>query len=364
MNLDSALPYLRLAWSLGFATSLSPDCPHPLLNQEEIEVWFSLGPRELEQRGLQQAIRKRLLDSAAGLEAAKTMLQETKRLKLGLLWPEHPDWPQQLLSQPDAPPVLWYLGDPKAFGHTMFTVVGTRQPSPYGTQAGLEFSEGLALGGCTLVSGLARGIDSIAHRAALKTKAPTIAVLGSSLDKCYPPENRPLAQQILNSAGLILSEYPPGLRAFKSSFPRRNRILAFLGIGVLVVEAALRSGTLITAEWAGTRGKPVWAVPGPYASPSSRGCHQLIREGSYLADHPASLLQDLGLETSQPLRSNKGLTPLDFLILDQLQIGPFPPEALATATRSEIRKVLVSLETLKSKGLICRIEGSLYRRVL
>lgn len=327
-----------------------------------MKSWFARSPEELKAEGISPAIRKRLLDPVRGQEAAKAMLQETQRLGQDLLWPGHPHWPEELLEQPDAPPILWSLGNPSALKEVLFTVVGTRQPSPYGTQAGKEFSEALALGGCAIVSGLARGIDSLAHRSALKAKSPTIAVLGSSLDKLYPPENRSLASKILDQGGLILSEYPPRLPAFKSSFPRRNRILAFLGAGVLVVEAALRSGTLITAEWAATRGKPVWAIPGPYGSPSSQGCHKLIREGSYLADKPASLLEDLGLEPRIPSRSEGSLNALELQILAQLQAGPNPPEALSTATRTEIQRVLASLAILQSKGLIERIEGSLYRR--
>ncbi len=364
MKLDPALPYLRLAWCLGFSTSLSPDCPHPLLGEEEVESWFAMDPKQLKARSLQPAIRKRILDREGGMGAARTMVRETQRLGLQLLWPTHPAWPQALRSQPDAPPVLWSLGDLRAFDGAMFTVVGTRQPSPYGTQAGMEFSEALALGGCCIVSGLARGVDSLAHRAALKAKGPTIAVLGSSLDQCYPPENRGLARQILETGGLLLSEYPPGHQAYKSSFPRRNRILAFLGAGVLVVEAALRSGTLITAEWAGTRGKPVWAIPGPYGSPSSRGCHKLIREGSFLADEPASLLEDLGLQPGLPARSKDSLSTLEIQILEELQVSPCPPEALATAVRAEIPRVLAALELLKAKGLVTRIEGALYRRMV
>lgn len=293
---------------------------------------------------------------------ALAMLRETERLGMGLLWPGHPDWPRELEEQADAPPVLWFLGTPSALDAALFTVVGTRHPSPYGIQAGTQFSEALALGGCHIVSGLARGIDSIGHRAALKNGSPTIAVLGSSLDQLYPPENKELARGILRAGGLLLSEFPPGQQAFKNSFPRRNRILAFLGRGVLVVEATLRSGTLITAEWAATRGKPVWAIPGPFGSPSSRGCHKLIREGAFLADHPAGLLQDLELEPQTPAFSREGLSDLDLQVLEQLRQGPTPPDALSTATRSEIQRVLASLEILKAKGLVRRLEGSLYAR--
>lgn len=206
------------------------------------------------------------------------------------------NYPKLLKEIKNPPGVLYYRGEilPE---ENCFAIVGTRRYSPYGKQVALEMAGDLAETGLIIVSGLAPGIDTFAHTAAVERNKRTIAVLGTGLDEksIYPQSNLKLAQRILETGGCLISEYPPGTPGSQFSFPQRNRIISGLSLGVLVVEAKEKSGALITAEWARKQRRKVFAVPGPIHSSNSKGPHKLIKQGAKLVEHTNDILKELNL---------------------------------------------------------------------
>ncbi|RAW17036.1 DNA-protecting protein DprA [Paenibacillus taichungensis] len=217
------------------------------------------------------------------------------------------DYPTLMKETVQPPWVMYGRGDLNLLHTQSIAMVGTRMPTVYGRKIGEKLAEQLCKAGLTIVSGLARGIDSVCHDAALRANGKTIAVFGTGIDNIYPPENTGLAERIAET-GLLLSEYPPGTRARQGLFPERNRIIAGLTLGTLVVEADIRSGSLITADAALEAGRDVFAVPGPITSPKSRGSHNLIRQGAKLVTSATDLLEEfrLDLPNADQLPYNRG----------------------------------------------------------
>ncbi|WP_315795320.1 DNA-processing protein DprA [Paenibacillus sp. BIC5C1] len=217
------------------------------------------------------------------------------------------DYPILMKETVQPPWVMYGRGDLNLLHTQSIAMVGTRMPTVYGRKIGEKLAEQLCKAGLTIVSGLARGIDSVCHDAALRANGKTIAVFGTGIDNIYPPENTGLAERIAET-GLLLSEYPPGTRAHQGLFPERNRIIAGLTLGTLVVEADIRSGSLITADAALEAGRDVFAVPGPITSPKSRGSHNLIRQGAKLVTSATDLLEEfrLDLPNADQLPYNRG----------------------------------------------------------
>jgi len=211
------------------------------------------------------------------------------------------------LRQIHDPPLALYIRGSVPIEGAAVAVVGSRHASRYGLQTAERLSYELALRGVTVVSGLARGIDGAAHRGALKAGGRTIAVLGSGLSVVYPPEHEPLAQQITQQ-GALVSEYPMTMQPLAQNFPRRNRLISGLSLGVVVVEAAARSGALITADCALEQNRDVFAVPGPITTPTSQGTHHLLKQGAALVTSVEDILEELGL-APQPARSNPARVP-------------------------------------------------------
>jgi DNA processing protein len=203
------------------------------------------------------------------------------------------DYPPDLLNVADPPPVLYLKGRRELLGASCLAVVGSRNATAQGIANAESFSRLLSEAGYTIVSGQALGIDTAAHRGGLAGSGSTIAVIGTGADIVYPARNRDLAHQIADR-GLIVSEFPLGTPAISNNFPRRNRIISGLSRGVLVVEAALRSGSLITARLAGEQGREVFAIPGSIHSPLSKGCHSLIKQGAKLVDDARDIIEELG----------------------------------------------------------------------
>ena len=208
------------------------------------------------------------------------------------------DYPPLLARLPDAPDVLHVAGDPALLWHPQIAVVGSRNPTAGGRDNAEAFSRALGRSGLAITSGLADGIDAVAHRAALDAGALTIAVVGTGLDTVYPPRNRELAHEIAER-GAIVSEYPPGTPARAGHFPRRNRIIAGLALGTLVVEASLKSGSLITARLASEAGREVFALPGSIHNPLAKGCHLLIRDGAMLVETAQDIVEALASQGRQ-----------------------------------------------------------------
>lgn len=204
-----------------------------------------------------------------------------------------PDYPPLLREIPDAPSVLYLRGRRALLSRPMLAIVGSRNPTPGGSAIAQAFAEHLSQAGLAIVSGLATGIDAAAHRGALRGGSGTVAVMGTGPDRIYPREHQALAQEVA-ADGLLLSDYPPGTALHPGLFPKRNRIISGLSYGVLVVEAALRSGSLITARLAAEQGREVFAIPGSIHSPLSRGPHRLIRQGAKLVETAADIMEELG----------------------------------------------------------------------
>jgi len=204
--------------------------------------------------------------------------------------PEYPD----LLSQcPDPPPVLYVHGNLSCISHLQLAIVGSRTPSASGKENAYRFAYSLAEAGLTITSGMAHGIDTAAHQGAIAAKGKTVAVMGTALDRVYPAQNKALAHQIAES-GALLSEFAIGIGPKAKNFPRRNRIISALSLGCLIVEAALKSGSLITARHANEQGREVFAIPGSIHNPLARGCHKLIRDGAKLVETSADIIFELG----------------------------------------------------------------------
>jgi DNA processing protein len=207
-------------------------------------------------------------------------------------------YPPLLREIPSPPPALYAKGDPDVLWQPQVAVIGSRNPTAGGKDNAKDFSTELCNQGMTITSGLACGIDSIAHAAALDAGGHTVAVTGTGLDRVYPASSRALAERV-QSRGVLVSEFPPGTAPKKSHFPARNRIISGLSLGVLVVEAGLRSGTLITARLAGVQGREVFALPGSIHNPMAKGCHRLIREGAKLVENVSEIVQELSSTAGQ-----------------------------------------------------------------
>jgi DNA processing protein len=285
-------------------------------------------------------------------------------LGLQVLTPEHPDWPMQLSEQAMPPLALFLRGDPAVLRRDpSVAVVGSRTPTPYGLDAANTLSAALTRAGVVLWSGLARGVDAVAHRTCLEHGVPTVAVLAGGLDHVYPAEHAELADRIASDGGCLVSELPPGRRARRGHFVRRNRLLGTGPAAVVVAEGSLTSGTLHTARFAAENGNDVFCVPGPWRSERSQGCHRLIAEGACIVESPESLLQDLGLTTRDPataLRLAHGADEQALLLA--LQAGPRPTDLLRREAGLDRVRFLRALAALQNSGSITRLDGDLWRQ--
>lgn len=279
------------------------------------------------------------------------------------------DFPTLLREIPDPPLWLFYRGDLGLCHRPCIGVVGTRKPSPYGRSACQYLTRELALSGLVIVSGAASGIDAEAHQTALAAGAGTIAVLGCGIDLVYPARHLPLYRQIA-SRGLLLSEYPPGMEARNWTFPERNRLISGLSLGVLVVEAAERSGSLITADCALEQGRDVFAVPGSIFQESSKGTLHLLKQGAkivtnvtdILEEYPALTLPDR--ETSKEKQLLANLTAGERLLLELIGHDPVHWDELYARLSVEHRPQLdVSLIGLEAKRLISSLPGGYFARL-
>jgi len=285
------------------------------------------------------------------------MPEEIRILKIG-----DKNYPKLLKKIKDAPEVIYYRGELNP-SEQCFAIVGTRRFSSYGKQVALEIAGDLAETGLTIVSGLAPGIDTFAHTAAVERRKRTIAVLGTGLDEksIYPQSNLKLAQRILETGGCLISEYPPGTRGTKFTFPQRNRIISGLSLGILVVEAKERSGALITAEWARKQKRLVFAVPGPIHSLNSRGCHYLIKQGAKLVERANDILKELNLPYSTSgVGYLTGGTPEENLILEVLKEGPLYIDKIIEKTKLSAQKVASNLAILEIKGKVKNLGANVY----
>ena len=277
------------------------------------------------------------------------------------------DYPQSLLTSDDPPILLYAKGNRALLNRPMLAVVGSRNATAQGLRDAEAFATALGNAGLTVVSGLALGIDAAAHRGALAAATGTVAVIGTGADRLYPARNEALARAIAEK-GVIISEFPLGTPPLASNFPRRNRIIAGLGLGCLVIEAALRSGSLITARLAAESGREVFAIPGSIHSPLSRGCHQLIRQGAKLVESAQDILEELRWEaipaanaTDDQAAAAEG--PDDEHVLALLGQTPCALDTLSVRSGLTPAELLAMLLPMELAGRVAQLPGGLYQRL-
>ena len=292
-----------------------------------------------------------------------------------------PRYPFALLEIDDPPLVLYAAGSERALNcldaSRSIAIVGSRNPTPQGLENSRAFGKALAQEGLTVVSGMALGVDAAAHRGALESDEidlPTIAVVGTGLDRAYPAKHHHLAGAIAER-GLVLSEYPLGTVPLPANFPRRNRLIAGLSRGTLVIEAALQSGSLITAQQALDQGKEVFAIPGSIHSTQSRGCHALIKQGAQLVESVQDIFDALGLDpgaipSGSPADANQTHTDIpsddgdtDSALADALGYDPASLEILQVRTGWDTGQLQARLMELELKGQVARLPGGLFQRL-
>ncbi len=266
---------------------------HQLLEQTpNISSLFEAGAPILESLTLKPKIREQLRQpNWALVEQDLAWLEQPDNHLITL---QDPEYPTLLRETADPPAALFVHGDPMLLASPQIAIVGSRNPTTSGKSTAKEFARYLAGAGITITSGLAIGIDGASHQGALEAHGATIAVTGTGLDRVYPASHHTLAKQIAQQGGALITEFPPGTPARAGHFPRRNRIISGLSLGVLVVEAALRSGSLITARQATEQGREVFAIPGSIHNPLARGCHAIIRQGAKLVETAQDIIEELG----------------------------------------------------------------------
>ncbi|MDO9091419.1 MAG: DNA-processing protein DprA [Rubrivivax sp.] len=301
-------------------------------------------------------------DHALRLAAAQTWLAGGSDRHV--LTPGDSNYPPLLLQTADPPLLLYVQGSLSCLQQRALAIVGSRHATAQGLANARAFGAALSQQGLLVVSGLAQGIDAAAHEGALSGAAGTVAVVGTGLDRVYPPAHRALAQRIA-AQGALLSEYAPGTPALPEHFPQRNRIIAGLSLGTLVVEAAVQSGSLITARLASEAGREVFAIPGSIHAPQAKGCHALLKQGAKLVETAQDILEELspgsGRQVGLPLEpaSDEASDPL----IEALGHDPVTLDALIARTGCPAPELMARLMTLELDGRVARLPGGLYQRL-
>mgnify|MGYP006277658443 FL=1 len=335
---------------------------------------LAMNPATLRAMGLSAPALEAVLAWQAGnqdqpvVAEALAIERQCRELGITVVGQNHRHFPDALKHIHDAPLLLYTLGDTALLGRDQIGIVGSRNATRAGLDHARRFAGELSRRGLLVSSGLALGIDGAAHAGALDAGFPTLAVIGCGLDRLYPAQHRKLAHRIIEQ-GLIVSEYPPGTQARAAFFPKRNRIISGLSRGVLVTEASLKSGSLITARLAMEQGREVFAIPGSVHSPVARGCHQLIRQGARLVETADDVLEELGtwwtlseqpsegLESAPAEPDLTGLDSREIAVFEALGYDPQSTDALSLATGLPADQLMQSLLVLELEGLINAAPG-------
>ncbi len=309
---------------------------------------------------------------ASSPQAGHQILDQLDRLGACVLLPDDPAFPPLLSEVPDPPALLFAWGDPALLARPAAGIVGRRDHSPYGAEAARLLAAGVAGAGVVVVSGMARGIDAIAHAAALDVGGASVGVLGNGFGVIYPAVNRALYERMV-ARGCLVTELPPGERPHAGAFPRRNRLISGLAGVTVVVEAAPGSGALITADCALDQGRAVLAVPGPITSPSSLGCNRLIQQGAKPALTAGDILEELGLpgagDPGPAARSKTGVSPrgqppdlsdLQRSLWDALATEPKHVDVLVATAGADTGAVLTALTELEMRGVVQQRPGMVF----
>jgi DNA processing protein len=372
---------------------LPPDTADPLVSALTLAMISGVGPRT------RQQLLERFGTAEAVLSASSSELRSVKRIGtklcqaivrardeidaeaeiercraagINIVLESDAAYPRPLRDLPDPPGVLFVRGKLEPCDSLAIGIVGSRHATHYGLQQAERLAGGLARAGLTVVSGLARGIDAAAHRAALAAGGRTVGVLASGVLNIYPPEHKELAAQVAAS-GAVISESPPLTEPLAGMFPQRNRIISGLSVGVLVIEASVRSGALITARHAMEQGRDVFALPGPVTSRMSQGCHRLIRDGAKLVENVDDILEELGpLVAATPARNDDreirhpaelALNELERQVLDAVPSEAATIDSVISKSQLSPPQVLATLSVLEMRRLIRRLSGNLIMRL-
>ncbi len=298
---------------------------------------------------------------------------DRKNIDATLKWLEDPansvitladsDYSSLLLNIPDPPPLLYLKGKRELLSSPALAIVGSRNATPQGLANAEAFAQAVSNAGVCIISGMALGVDAAAHRGGLRGSATSIAVVGTGLDIVYPARNRELAHELAEK-GALVSEFPLGTPAIGSNFPRRNRIISGLSRGCLVVEAALQSGSLITARQALEQGRDVFAVPGSIHSPLSKGCHALIKQGAKLVESAEDILDELGYQTPRSTVNNVDAPAgEESLLLRHLGHDISNINTLCNRSGLTAETVSAMLLTLELNGMVASLPGGCYQRL-
>jgi DNA processing protein len=327
----------------------------------DLESAWQAAPVELARAGLGSKLVERVGQARQGVNLEKLWEQIACQGIHVLTWHDEA-YPARLKEIEQPPPVLYVRGEYLPEDLFAVAIVGTRRVTPYGRQITEEIARFLAGSGLTVISGLARGVDALAHSAALKAGGRTLAVLGSGVDRIYPPEHRALAEQMVER-GAVISDYPPGTPPEASNFPPRNRIISGLSLAVVVIEAGETSGALITAEFAAEQGREVFAVPGSILAPQSKGTNKLIQQGAQPLLCASDLMQALNLTRLGEQKAARKMLPADAVetqLLEALSDQPAHVDEIRNQTGLPIEKVSATLALMELKGMVRQVGGMNY----
>jgi DNA processing protein len=374
VDLDASLPWLALRLTPGLGARLTAKLLRQFGSPEGI---FRASLTELEACRLPAATAQAVAARSA-FRDAENELAEIRRVGCHLVHWEETIYPRGLLEIYDPPPLLYVRGDPEVLNRYAIAVVGTRRPTPYGNQITERLSRDLAERGLLIVSGLARGIDSSAHRGACSSsRGVTVGVLGCGIDVIYPKENRKLFAEV-EKRGAVISEFPIGTHPAPENFPVRNRIVAGMALGVVVVQGAQYSGSLITSRLAMEFGREVFGVPGNVTEPASFASHQLIKQGAKLVTGWEDVIEELPTEiraelfpveatTAQDRTSlfEEALSPVEKKLYDLIRIDePIHVDELVEATGLNSSETLAALCEMEMRGVIRQMPGKQFVRIL
>lgn len=330
------------------------------------EAVFAAAPSQLRAvAGVGTTLARKILAAHEEIDAERE-LRLCQEQGVTIVADTDPAYPRLLQEVHSPPAFLFVHGELKPEDALAVAIVGTRHASSYGRQQAERLAAGLARAGLTIVSGLARGIDAVAHRAAIQAGGRTLAVLGSGVLNIYPPEHKGLAEEI-RGHGALLSENPPLCEPVAGAFPQRNRLISGLSLGVIVIEAAERSGALITARHAMEQGREVFAVPGRVDSRTSRGCHRLIRDGAKLVECVEDVLEEFGPLVEAAPRpdgtvmhhpAELKLNELELQVLNAIPSDPINIDRVVESCGLPVQRVLATISVLEMRSLIRRVSGS------
>lgn len=322
------------------------------------EAIIKAKPTELQQLGLQEKYRLRLTKiNWAAVDAELNWLTHNNHFALTIGDPQYPE----LLRHISTPPYLLYIkGDPKHLHSPQVAIVGSRNPTHHGIETSTAFANALATAGFTITSGMAIGIDGHAHRAALSIKKPTIAVLGCGLQHVYPKRHQQLYHDIA-AQGAVVSEFPLHVEPTAIHFPRRNRIISGLSLGTLVIQATVKSGSLITANLAAAQGREVFAIPGSIDDPLAKGCHHLIRQGAKLVESVSDITEELSLPTSIETNTTKLLDSDESQLLECVDFNLSSFGQIVRRSGHSVQNAAAMLLKLELHGYIKSLPSG-YRR--